>query len=76
MNEKNEIYGIARCSTSKQAVEYETHYEYTESEWFEHKHEFDYDLEGNLDYEFSLNDVGQDVIVEFTVNLKNVNKSI
>ena len=56
--------------------DYETHYEYTESEWFEHKHEFDYDLEGNLDYEFSLNDVGQDVMVEFTVNLKNVNANM
>lgn len=48
------------CS-NKSIYKYDIKYIYNETEAFEERHEFDYDLDGKLNYEFSLNDINQDV---------------
>lgn len=48
---------------------YEVKYDYDETEEFQEKHQYDYDLNGNLIYNFTLDDIGRDVDVSFLVSL-------
>lgn len=43
-----------------------------ESEEFEAKHEFDYDILGNLKYIIGIDDINQDVDVEFTIYIRSL----
>lgn len=52
-------------------IRVESKFSYDETDEFIKKHEFDYDIETDLDnYEFSLNDLDKDVYVKYTVILK------
>lgn len=62
---------LAGAKLNKAIESYEVHYSYDETEKFSEKHEFDYDNDMNLNYEFSLNDVGNDVTATITVQLIN-----
>ena len=63
----NEI--LADFVSNKTIYDYEVKYDYDETEDFQEKHQYDYDLDGNLIYNFALNDVGRDVDVSFLIYL-------
>lgn len=55
--------------SNKTIYDYEVKYNYDETEDFQEKHQYDYDLNGNLIYNFTLDDVSRDVDVSFLVSL-------
>lgn len=55
--------------SNKTIYDYEVKYNYDETEDFQEKHQYDYDLNGNLIYNFTLDDIGRDVDVSFIVSL-------
>lgn len=63
----NEI--LADFVSNKTIYDYEVKYNYDETEDFQEKHQYDYDLNGNLIYNFTLDDVSRDVDVSFLVSL-------
>ena len=52
---------------NKVISDYSIEYTYNETEKFQKKHEFDYDINYNLDYEFTSKDIGEDVYVAITI---------
>lgn len=63
----NEI--LADFVLNKTIYDYEVKFTYDETEDFQEKHQYNYDLAGNLIYNFTLNDVGRDVDVSFLIYL-------
>ena len=63
----NEI--LADFVSNKTIYDYEVKFTYDETEDFQEKHQYDYDLAGNLIYNFTLDDVSRDVDVSFLVSL-------
>lgn len=63
----NEI--LADFVSNKTIYDYEVKFAYDETEDFQEKHQYDYDLAGNLIYNFTLDDVSRDVDVSFLVSL-------
>ena len=57
--------GLEHCNV----FDYKEAYSYNETEQFELKHEFDYDINSNLDYKFSDKDISEDVSLTFHVFL-------
>lgn len=58
------------CSTGA-IFKYHINYFYDETETFCKKHEFDYDINDVLHYEFGINDIGNDVQVEIIIHLED-----
>lgn len=56
--------------------EYEINYDYDETEEFQEKHEYDYELDGKLSYRFTLEDISRDVDVSFMIYLNKPNENI
>jgi len=63
----NEI--LADFVSNKTIYDYEVKYDYDETEDFQEKRQYDYDLAGNLIYNFTLDDVNRDVDVSFLIYL-------
>lgn len=61
------------CSNNS-IYNYEVKYSYDETESFNAKHEFDYDIDNVLNYMFTTKDISQDVSVAITVYLENPNE--
>ena len=60
--------GLEHCNV----FEIREEYSYDETEEFELKHEFDYDINGNLNYEFSDKDISRDVTLTLYVLINEI----